>query len=65
MPQVQVVLYKEDDGTVPVLEWLDELPVTHGLTKEREVPLKEIDKVLTSRRRFEASPESHTVLWET
>jgi phage-related protein len=123
LPQVQVVLYKEDEGTVPVLEWLDELPVkiqdkcaarikrlmicghelrrpeadylrdgiyelrvryhrtnyrllyffygsqivivTHGLTKEREVPSKEIDKALTLRRKFEASPESHTVLWET
>ena len=26
MPSVQVILYREDDGTVPVLEWLDELP---------------------------------------
>ncbi|HVC95054.1 MAG TPA: type II toxin-antitoxin system RelE/ParE family toxin [Pirellulales bacterium] len=26
MPQTRVVFYREDDGTVPVLEWLDELP---------------------------------------
>jgi phage-related protein len=26
MPAVQVILYKEDDGTIPVLEWLDRLP---------------------------------------
>jgi len=23
MPQTKVVLYKEDDGSVPVLEWLE------------------------------------------
>jgi phage-related protein len=123
LPQVRVVLCKEDEGMVPVLEWLDELPVkiqdkcaarikrlmifghelrrpeadylrdgiyelrvryqrtnyrllyffyrnqivvvTHGLTKAREVPSKEIDKALRFKRKFEASPESHTVLWET
>lgn len=27
MPPVQVVLYKEDDETVPVLDWLDQLPL--------------------------------------
>ncbi len=27
MPPVQIVLYKEDDGAVPLLDWLDELPV--------------------------------------
>jgi len=26
MPQTHVVFYREDDGTVPVLEWFDELP---------------------------------------
>ncbi len=26
MPRVQVILYQEDDGTVPILEWLDGLP---------------------------------------
>src|SRR5438445_7773245 len=26
MPQTQVVFYREDDGTVPLLEWLDALP---------------------------------------
>jgi phage-related protein len=122
LPQVRVVLYKEDDGTCPVLEWLDELPVkiqdkcaarikrlmacgnelrrpeadylrdgiyelrvrylrvnyrllyffhenqvvvlTHGLTKEREVPAREIDKALALRRRFESGPESYTIRWE-
>jgi len=122
LPPIHVVLYKEDDETVPVLEWLDELPLkiqdkcaarikrlmscghelrrpeadylrdgiyelrvryrqvnyrllyffygnqivvlTHGLTKEREVPPREIDKALALRRRFESAPESHTVRWE-
>jgi hypothetical protein len=26
MPETRVVLYREDDGTVPLLEWLDVLP---------------------------------------
>lgn len=26
MPETQVVFYREDDGAVPVLEWLDGLP---------------------------------------
>ena len=26
MPVITVVFYQEDDGTVPVLEWLDSLP---------------------------------------
>ena len=27
MPKTKVVLYREDDGSVPLLEWLDGLPV--------------------------------------
>ena len=38
--------------------------LTHGLTKEREVSPREIDKALELRRRFESAPESHTVRWE-
>jgi phage-related protein len=38
--------------------------LTHGLTKEREVPATEIDKALALKRRFESAPESHTVRWE-
>jgi phage-related protein len=122
LPPIQVALYQEDDGTVPLLEWLDELPVriqdkcaarikrlmdcghelrrpeadclrdgiyelrvrylkvnyrllyffhgnlvvvlTHGLTKEREVPPREIDKALSFKKRFESAPESHMVIWE-
>ena len=26
MPKTKVVFYKEDDGSVPILEWLDSLP---------------------------------------
>ncbi len=26
MPKTKVLLYQEDDGTVPLLEWLDSLP---------------------------------------
>ena len=36
--------------------------LTHGLTKEREVSPREIDKALALRKRFESDPESHTVM---
>ncbi len=26
MPETKIIFYKEDDGSVPVLDWLDELP---------------------------------------
>jgi phage-related protein len=122
LPLVHVVLYKDDDRTVPVLNWLDELPsriqdkcavrikrlsecghelrrpeadylrdgiyelrvryrhvnyrmlyffygnqvvvLTHGFTKERKVPPKEIDHALTLKTRFESAPEFHMVAWE-
>lgn len=27
MPRIKVVFYREEDGTVPMLEWLDHLPL--------------------------------------
>lgn len=118
MPRKRVVIYRESDGTVPLLEWLDELPpkavakcrvrierlaemghelrrpeadflrdgvyelrvglegrnfrvlyffhgrtvvvLSHGLTKERVVPPKEIDLAVTRRRSFTANPTLHT-----
>ncbi|MFH1742469.1 MAG: type II toxin-antitoxin system RelE/ParE family toxin [bacterium] len=27
MPETKVVLYREDDGTVPFLDWLDSIPI--------------------------------------
>ncbi len=120
MPKTKVLLYREDDGTVPLLDWLDSLPskavakcrvrierladlghelrrpeadflrddiyelrvglqgqnyrmlyffhgkavvvLSHGLVKKREVPPKEIDKAVERKRRFKASPKTHT--WE-
>ena len=40
MPQTKVVFYKEDDGTVPVLDWLDGLP-----TKARDKCIKKIERL--------------------
>ena len=34
--------------------------LVHGLTKNREVPPKEIDKALERKVRFEANPKRHT-----
>ncbi|MCC6361664.1 MAG: type II toxin-antitoxin system RelE/ParE family toxin [Phycisphaerales bacterium] len=118
MPRTRVVIYRESDGSVPLLEWLDGLPpkavakcrvrierlaelghelrrpeadllrdgvyelrvglegrnfrmlyffhgrtavvLSHGLTKERVVPPKEIDLAVTRRRSFTANPTLHT-----
>ena len=118
MPRTKVILFKEDDGSVPILDWLEELPskavakcvvklerlrdsghelrrpeadllrdkiyelriglqgvnyrllyffhgevaavVSHGITKERAVPPKEIERALERKKRFELNPKKHT-----
>jgi phage-related protein len=117
MPQTDVLIFAEDDGTAPLLAWLDALPakaqdkcivrierlgelghelrrpeadflrdgiyelrmrlqsvnyrmlyffheqravISHGLTKEKELPDKEIDLALDRKRRFESDPHKHT-----
>ncbi len=118
MPKTQVLLYRDEDGTVPLLDWLDSLPsrvvakcrvrlerlaelghelrrpeadllrdgiyelrvglhgqnyrmlyffhgkavavASQGLTKEREVPPREIDRAVERKRKFEAAPARHT-----
>jgi len=40
MPQIKVVFYKEYDGTVPALDWLDGLP-----TKARDKCIKKIERL--------------------
>ena len=117
MPKTEVVMFAEDDGSVPLTEWMDELPqkaqdkcivrierlaekghelrrpegdylrddiyelrvslrgihyrilyffsgrqavISHGVTKEQEVPPREIDLAIDRRVRFERNPEKHT-----
>jgi phage-related protein len=117
MPETRVVLYRENGGTVPLLEWLDSLParakakclvrierfrelghhlrrpeadylrddiyelriglrginyrilyffsgatavLSHGLTKERVVPPREIDQAIERKRRFDQKPDRHS-----
>ena len=117
MPKTELVLFREDDGTVPLTDWLDSLQkkaqakcvgairrlelighelrrpeadylrddifelrvrlqginyrmlyffhgrsvvvVSHGLTKERAVPPKEIERAVERRKRFIADPKLH------
>jgi len=117
MPKTGVVLFRENDGSIPLVTWLDVIPkraqakcigalrrletlghelrrpeadylrdeiyelrvglqgvnyrmlyffhgrtaivVSHGLTKERVVPTKEIDRAVERRRRYLATPEAH------
>lgn len=118
MPRTRVVFYKDREGNVPVLEWVDALPVkiqdkcvvkierlrelghelrrpeadllrngiyelrvgregmnyrmlyffhgrvaavlAHGLTKEQEVPVNDIERALERKRLFEQDPVGHT-----
>ena len=118
MPQTRVVFFRDEDGSVPILDWLDEIPgkaqikclarlkrleqlghelrrpeadllrdgiyelriglqginyrilyffhgniaavVSHGLTKERRVPPREIDEAVERKQLFEANPKRHT-----
>ena len=118
MPTTNVIFYREDDGSVPLLDWLDGIPtkaqikclarlkrledlghelrrpesdllrggihelrvglqglhyrilyffrgkdlavVSQGLTKERHVPLREIEAAIARRAKFEADPGRHT-----
>ena len=117
MPATRIVLYREDDDTVPLLEWLDTIPdrakakclvkierlrelghqlrrpeadylrdeiyelriglrgmnyrilyffsgatavLSHGLTKERIVPPKEIEQAIERKRKFGQKPDRHS-----
>lgn len=118
MPATNVIFYKEEDESVPILDWLDAVPakaqvkclarlkrleemghelrrpeadllrdgiyelriglqgmhyrilyffhgkdvavVSHGLTKERQVPPREIDLAVERKKKFEANPKRHT-----
>lgn len=117
MSKTEVVMFTEDDGSVPLLEWMDKLlhkaqdkcivrierlaekgyelhrpeadylrddiyelrvslqgihyrilyffsgkqaVISHGVTKEQEVPAREIDLAIDRRVRFERNPEKHT-----
>ncbi len=118
MPKTKLLIYQDEDGTAPLLEWLEDVPekarakcrvrlgrlaqlghelrrpeadilrdgvyelrvglgginyrmlyffhgnqavlVTHGLTKEKRVPSKEIELALKRKRLFEADTVRHT-----
>ena len=118
MPRTRVLFFRDDDGSVPLLEWLDVIPqkaqdkcfvrlerlqelghalrrpeadylrdgihelriglhginyrilyffygktavvLTNGLTKNREVPPREIDVAIERQRKFDDDPQRHT-----
>lgn len=118
MPKTRVVFFQDDDGSVSILDWLDEIPdkaqvkclarlkrleeqghelrrpeadflrdgiyelriglqginyrilyffhgntaavLSHGLTKERRVPPRDIDEAVERKQLFEANPKRHT-----
>ena len=118
MPRTRVIFFKDKNGSVPILDWLDGLPrkaqakciariqrlrdlghelrrpeadllrdgiyelrvglsgvnyrllyffhgkaaavLSHGLTKQREVPAREIELAIRRKQLFETSPKDHT-----
>ncbi len=118
MPRTEVILFKEDDKSVPLVEWLESVPkkaqakclaalarleefghelrrpevdylrddihelrvrfqsmnyrmlyffhgrivavVSHGCTKERAVPKREIDAAVKRKERFRRDPKKHS-----
>ena len=118
MPRTEVILFREDDKSVPLVEWLESVPkkprakcvaaltrleelghelrrpeadylrddiyelrvrfqsmnyrmlyffhgrtaavVSHGCTKERAVPKREIDAAIKRKERFEKAPKKHS-----
>ena len=125
MPATEVVLYREEDGAIPLLDWLSEVQQTnqaaftkcvtlidyleqfgrelrrpradmlrdgvyelrtkvrnvnyrllygfvgidiamlsHGLTKERKAPSREIDLAVARLQRFKKNPDLHTATLE-
>ena len=65
MPQTKVVFYKEDDRTVPTLDWLDGFDTlrysTQGFAdKRKRVPPSEIDRAIERRQKFLQNPKQHT-----
>src|SRR5437879_5817529 len=53
MPAIKVLLFREDDGTVPLLQWLDELGDPKAVAKCR-VRMELLSKTGSSRRRPQA-----------
>jgi hypothetical protein len=62
LPRTKVVLYQEDDGTVPLMGVA--VVVSHGLTKEDVVPDREIELAIQRKARFEKAPQKHSFLGE-
>ena len=58
MPRTEVVFYRDDDGSVPVLDWLGGLP-----PKARLKCLVRIER-FARMRKFAAAPERHTLAEE-
>ncbi len=122
MPQTDVIIYQEKPGNVPLLEWLDDVPLnvrdkcitkiellqengydlrrphcdvlerqiwelrvrrkninyrilyafvgknavllSHGCTKRKEVPKREIDRAVRNLKKYKRAPEAHTYYGE-
>ncbi len=53
MPETTVVFYAQDDGTAPLLTWLDR-------QQSKVVPDTDIDLAITRKAKFTRDPQKHT-----
>ena len=123
MPQTEITIYKDDDSSVPLVDWLDgqsskvqndmlsriellaekgyqlrrnqcdflrdgiyelrkrrlninyrilyafcgknAVLLSHGCTKEKRVPKKEIDRAISNLKKYQQNPDTHTYYEET
>jgi hypothetical protein len=64
VPTTEVLLYREEDGTVPLVDWLDRLtPKAQARCLARlkaRVPERELRAALRRKAAFETNPARHT-----
>jgi hypothetical protein len=54
MPEMRVVFFTEDDGTVPVVDWLDAL-----VAKVQIKCVAKLKWAVERKARFQANPKKH------
>jgi len=72
MPKTTIWIYRNSDGSVPLLAWLDEQPekvqdkftalielLSHGCTKASQVPEGEIRQAVENLARYKSNPAEH------
>lgn len=66
MPEISIVFFRDDNNTVPVLDWIVSLEskaqtnLAHGIVKESQVPSQEIERAIERKIKFQQNPDRYT-----